>query len=160
MIKEFQNLNNSEQKLMLEALAMIMILIAGADGVIDEKEIDRAEKVKMFRGSMKNSMLKEYYKETGRNFRRTVYKLLAKFPDKLSERNYEITKRLKRINKIIPKLSKRFSVRFYKSLLSYAEQVAKASGGILGFASVSPEEKIWLDLNMIGNPADKNETGQ
>ena len=145
---------------MLETPAMIMILIAGADGVIDEKEMDRAEKVKMFRGSMKNSMLKEYYKETGRDFRRTVYKLLAKFPDKLSERNYEITKRLKRINKILPKLSKRFSVRFYKSLISYAEQVAKASGGIMGFASVSPEEKIWLNLNMIDNPAEKKETDQ
>jgi hypothetical protein len=143
---------------MLETPAMIMILIAGADGVIDEKEMGRSEKVKMFRGSMKNSMLREYYKETGKNFKRTVYKLLAKFPDKLSERNYEITKRLKRINKILPELSKRFSMRFYKSLLSYAEQVAKASGGILGFASVSPEEKIWLDLNMIDNLADKNET--
>jgi len=160
MIKEFQNLNNSEQRLMLEAPALIMILIAGADGVIDEKEMDRAEKVKMFRGSMENSMLREYYKEAGKNFRRTVYKLLAKLPDKLSERNYEITKRLKRINKIFPKLSMRISVGFYKSLLSYAEQVAKASGGILGFASVSPEEKIWINLNMIDNPADKNKADQ
>jgi len=158
MIREFQNLSNNEQKLMLETPALIMILIAGADGVIDEKEIERAEKVKIFRGSMKNSMLKEYYKEAGMDFRKTIYKLLSKLPEKLSERNYEITKRLKRINKILPKLSKRFSVGLYKSFLSYAEQVAKASGGIMGFASISPEEKIWINLNMLDNPAGKSET--
>ena len=158
MIKEFQNLNNSEKSLMLETPALIMILIAGADGVIDEKEMDWAEKVKIFRGSMKNSMLREYYKEAGKDFRKTVYKLLSKLPEKLSERNYEITKRLKRVNKIFPKLSKRFSVGLYKSFLSYAEQVAKASGGIMGIASISPEEKIWLNLNMIDNPTGKNQT--
>jgi hypothetical protein len=153
MVREFKNLDKEERKLMLEAHALIAILIAGADGVIDEKEMYWAEKVKTFRSSKEDSILKEYYVTTAKGFRKTMNDLIKSLPGKLSERNFEITRKLKGINKILPKLNKKFSREFYKSLLSYAEQIARASGGIMGFASISPEEKKWLSLEMINNPS-------
>ncbi|MBL7128372.1 MAG: hypothetical protein ISS16_05230 [Ignavibacteria bacterium] len=140
---------------MKETPALIAILVAGADGVIDEKEMYWAEKVKIFRSSKEDSMLKEYYSEAVRGFRKTMEELIEELPINLSERNYEITKRLKGLNKILPKLNRKLSIEFYKSLLSYAEQVAKASGGIMGFASISPEERKWLSLDMIKDPSEK-----
>jgi hypothetical protein len=112
-----------------------------------------AEKVKTFRSSKEDSILKEYYVTTAKGFRKTMNDLIKSLPGKLSERNFEITRKLKGINKILPKLNKKFSREFYKSLLSYAEQIARASGGIMGFASISPEEKKWLSLEMINNPS-------
>jgi hypothetical protein len=156
MIKELNKLSDKEIELMKEIPALIAILIAGADGVIDEKEMYWAEKVKIFRGSKEGSILKEYYSEVVRGFKKTMGELIEDLPVNLSERNHEITKRLKGINKILPKFNKKYSVEFYKSLLSYAEQVAKASGGILGYASISPEEKKWLSLDMIKDPSGKD----
>ena len=155
MIRELSKLNDRELKLMKETPALIATLVAGADGVIDEKEMYWAEKVKIFRSSKEDSMLKEYYSEVVRGFRKTMEELIEELPINLSERNYEITSRLKGLNKILPKLNKNFSIELYKSLLSYAEQVAKASGGIGGFASINPEERKWLSLDMIKNPSIK-----
>ena len=155
MIKELNKLSDKEIELMIETPALIAILVAGADGVIDEREVSWAEKVKIFRSSKENSMLKEYYSKAVREFRKTVKDLIEYLPDNLSERNYEITKRLKGLNDILPKLNNKFSTEFYKSLISYAEQVATASGGILGYASISPEERRWLSLDMIKNPSIK-----
>jgi len=45
-----------------------------------------------------------------------------------------------------------FSMLYYESLKSIADQVAKASGGLLGLASVSKEEKEWVGLDMLKDP--------
>ena len=155
MIKGLNKLSDKEIELMKETPASIAILVAGEDGVIDEKEMYWAEKVKVFRSTKENSMLREYYSKVVKEFKKTMKDLIEKLPVNLSERNYEITKRLKGLNKILPKLNRKLSIEFYKSLLSYAEQVAKASGGILGFASISPEERKWLSLDIIKDPSEK-----
>jgi len=155
MIKGLNKLSDKEIELMKETPALIAILVAGADGVIDEKEMCWAEKVKVFRSTKENSMLREYYSKVVKEYRKTMKDLIVKLPVNLSERNYEITKRLKGLNKILPKLNRKLSIEFYKSLLSYAEQVAKASGGIMGFASISPEERKWLSPDMIKDPSEK-----
>jgi hypothetical protein len=37
----------------------------------------------------------------------------------------------------------------FKGYKSFAERIAKASGGILSFFSIGPEEKKWVGLPMI-----------
>ncbi len=68
------------------------------------------------------------------------------------ERNKRISGELEKLNPIFPKLDQAFAKELYDSFLSFAEQVAKASGGGLGYAAVSPEEKEWAQLNMITKP--------
>ena len=44
-------------------------------------------------------------------------------------------------------------------MMQAAENVTKASGGILGYASISPEERKWIDLDMIKDPSGKKYMG-
>ena len=37
----------------------------------------------------------------------------------------------------------------YKGFVSFAERIAKASGGILSFFTIGPEEKKWIGLPML-----------
>ena len=57
------------------------------------------------------------------------------------------------LNEIFAKLDKGFAAELYKSYLSFATSVAKSSGGVLGYAAVSPEEERLLGLSMINDPA-------
>lgn len=52
----------------------------------------------------------------------------------------------------MPKLNKDFAIELYKSLKSFAEQVARVSGGILGISAISPEEREMIKLDMINPP--------
>ena len=152
MLAEFLKLTEEEKKLMMDVPLLITILIAGADWKIDETEKKWAYKIKVFRSKKEKSLLNEYYKEAGKHFKKDLLKLQKDLPSKISERNTIISSRLEKLNNILPKLDIKFSIEFYNSILSYAEQIAKSSGGVLGFASTSTEEKKWLGLKMIKSP--------
>lgn len=151
MIYEFKNLTEEESNLMLITPALVTLLIAGAEGNIDEKEIDWGTKITHFRAN-EHSIIQNYYLETDKNFNETLKKLIEVMPEDAKERSERINGELKKLNAILPKLDPEFSNMFYKSLLSLSKHVAKASGGIWGFGSVSPEEKKYLDLHVIDPP--------
>ncbi len=151
MIYEFKNLTEEESNLMLITPALVTLLIAGAEGNIDEKEIDWGTKITHFRAN-EHSIIQNYYLETDKNFNETLKKLIEVMPKDAKERSERINGELKKLNAILPKLDPEFSNMFYKSLLSLSKHVAKASGGIWGFGSVSPEEKKYLDLHVIDPP--------
>lgn len=151
MIHEFKNLTEEESNLMLMTPALVTLLIAGAEGNIDEKEIDWGTKITHFRAN-EHSVIQNYYQESDKNFNETLKKLIEVMPDDVTERSDRINGELKKLNSILPKLDPEFSNLFYKSLLSLSQHVAKASGGIWGFGSVSPEEKKYLDLHVIDPP--------
>ena len=70
----------------------------------------------------------------------------------VDERSQKINQELKKLNEILPKIEIIFAKEFYKSLLRLAKQVARASGGIWGYGSISPEEQKYLDLEVITPP--------
>ena len=151
MIYEFKNLTEEESNLMLMTPALVTLLIAGAEGNIDEKETDWGTKITHFRAN-EHSVVQNYYLEVDRNFNDTLSKLIEVMPKDVKERSDKIQHELQKLNKILPKLNPEFSDLFYKSLLSLSKHVAKASGGIWGFGSISPEEKKYLDLHVIEPP--------
>ena len=153
MIKEFFVLTEEERNVIMDTPALITILIAGADGKIDEKEKEWAYKVKVFRSSKEDSRLSSYFTEVGGIFKDRLEELIDELPDNIGERNSKITSELEKLNNIFPKLDKTYAVEFYKNMLSYAEQIAKASGGVLGFSPISPEERKWLGLEFIKDPS-------
>lgn len=152
MIAEFKNLNDHEIHLMLSAPALITLLIAGAEGNIEEKEIDWGAKIAHFRAEDKDSILQNYYKEVDRNFDDFLKEYIVMIPHDVHDRIEKINFRLAKINNILPKLDKKFAMEFYKSILSLSTQVAKASGGIWGYGSVSREEQRLIDLEVIHPP--------
>lgn len=152
MIKDFINLTPEEQRTLIDAPAYITILVAGADHEIDNKEIEWATKLPVFRSRNEQSVLHDYYIEVEKDFNGKILSLISDLPEDYVERNKIASNELKKINGIMPKLSNDFAVELYKSLKSFAEQVARASGGILGISSISPEEKEMIKLEMIEPP--------
>ncbi|MDQ3194301.1 MAG: hypothetical protein M3P82_04790 [Bacteroidota bacterium] len=153
MIHEFRNLTQDECTTMVMAPALVTLLIAGAEGNIDQKEIDWGSKIAHFRAN-DHSMLQNYYQEADKNFNETLKELIEKMPPDVSERNNKINQELSKLNNIFPKLDASFSKEIYRSLLSLSRHVAEASGGIWGYGSISPEEKKLMNLEYINPPGD------
>lgn len=153
MIKEFKNLDEQEQALLLKAPALVTILIAGADDHIDEKELAIAEKISKFRKISGDTALMHYYEFVHDSISDQLATMITSLPDKTAERNDHIAKELSAINSIYPKLNKHFAISHYKSLKSLAKNVAEASGGVVGFFSIGSEEKKLIGLPMLKDPS-------
>ena len=153
MIKEFEKLREEEIEIMLKAPVLVSILIAGADGNIDKAETKEAVAIARGKQSRAREQLVEYYKLVGDSFEAKFNEMVNDFPTKPEERNPMIIAELKRLNRILPKVDKNFAIKFYASLKDLAKKIAEASGGVLGYLSVSYEEAKLMDLNMINDPS-------
>lgn len=152
MITEFETLREEEVQVLLNAPVYVAILIAGADGNIDKSERKEAVEVARSKQSRAREQLVEYYKEVGENFETKFNQLIDELPEDADERSKIITSELRKLNFILPKIDKDFSVKLYASLKELAKRIAEASGGILGYLSVSYEESRLVELSMIQDP--------
>lgn len=155
MVSQLALLNDEEQTLMLNIPALITVLIAGSDQDISKKEIDWAEKTISFRSRKEGSVLQDYYYEVSKFIDDSIKQFINELPEDVSKRTLEIGEILYKVNAIWPKIDYDFAKALYDSFLTYAEQVAQASGGILGSSAVSPEEKELMKLSMINPPSVK-----
>lgn len=155
MIEQFKNLSKQEIDLLLNTPILITILVAGADNHIDPDEQKWAKKLTTYRQFTEKTILQEYYKIVNDNFESNLEKFVSyinSFPQDAKDRNPYISNELAKINSILPKLNPEFAANFYDSIKSFAKHIAEASGGVLGFGSVSSEEKVWMELDMIKKP--------
>jgi Zn-dependent oligopeptidase len=149
MISAFNGLKKEEYQLLIEAIPLIAVLIAGADNDIDLNEKNWAEKIVKIRSYNNHFDLKPYYKDVDEQYLELFEKFVAELPNDADLRSREISKRLSVVNQIFAKLNMRTSNQLYTSFIAYAEQIARASGGILRMMSVSKEESLWIGLPMI-----------
>lgn len=149
MIPLFANLTESEVELMKDAIPMITILIAGADDNIEAKERAWAEKVTNIRTYSVEEAYQAYYTEVGQDFQVKLDKLIEQLPEDATQRNEILSAKLAQLNPILAKLDPKYGAQFYKEFKRFADHVAKASGGFLGFFSVSKEEARWTQLSML-----------
>lgn len=152
MIPEFKNLNEAEINTLLSAPVLLIIMISSADGNIEQKEVNWGEKTIHFRAEDKHSLLQKYYEKVDKNSRDTFFHFMEKLPEDNEKKVEIINNEFRKLNDILPKLDKTFAKELYKSYRTLAEQVAKASGGIWGYGSVSREEQKLLDLDIIHPP--------
>jgi hypothetical protein len=149
MTPYFEMLDEAEYQQLKDALALITIYIAGADGSIEKEEMEWAEKVTEIRSYKMSEDLLGFYQELNADFHEKVNAYLRKLPGTTEARNTEIEARLASLNPIMAKLDVKVGAHLYKSYTSFAKHVAKATGGFLGFFSISPKEKALLGLTMI-----------
>lgn len=154
MISEFSTLRDDEIEVLLNAPVYVAVLIAGADGEIDKKEIKQALELAQGKQSRERAQLIDYYKEVGLGFESKFFKLSEELPDEVADRNSSISSELRKLNHILPKIDHNFAVKLVASLKDMAKKVAGASGGVLGYMSVSYEEAKLVELDMIKDPAD------
>jgi len=150
-----ENLSASEKMILHEAPVLVTILIAGADGDMDDSEKKEADHLIKFRaGLSRNPLLEDYYQEVERNFDELYKSFTAKLPEEVDKRSTTISNRLEMLNNILPKTSPKFAKALYDDLKDFAKHIAEASGGIkwMNFATVSEEEQMWIGLEMLVDP--------
>jgi len=145
----FKILLPEEYDLLKDAVPLITILIAGADGNIDADERTWAEKVTNIRSYSLPEEYRGYYTEVGEQFGTQLDELIAGLPENVIDRQMEITRRMSPLNEILGKLEPKVAAAIYDEWMSFARHVARASGGFLKFWSISTEEKKWVKLPMI-----------
>ena len=131
------------------SVALITILISGADDQIDEQELNWAEKLTHIRSYTSPDDLNTFYSDVVEGFSEQVSKLIATLPTDTGERQKIISARLSAVNDILAILDNKLAYRLYESFTSFAEHIAKASGGFLRFGSISAVEKKWVSLPML-----------
>jgi hypothetical protein len=152
MIKEFRNLSDHEIEIMLKAPVLVCILIAGADGHIDKKEIREAISIAQKNKNSK-SELAGYFREVSQDFEDKIMILIQSYPFQPELRAPKIIEELAELNRILGKLDVKFSKIFYDMLRDIAEKIASSSGGLLGIKSVDEQEAQYLQLSMIRDPS-------
>lgn len=153
MVKELERLTDSEAELMLKAPVLLCILIAGADGTIDRKEIKEAINVTVRKKN--KTVLDSYFKEVSQDFEDKLKVLLQSYPYESSRRNPVLYDELGQLNPILQKMDKSFAKPFYDMMKELAEKIAGSSGGLWGLMSVDSEEAKYIALPMLQDPGQK-----
>ncbi len=148
-IAAFASLNEQEIEQMVDSISQVTVLIAGADGEIDSQETAWAEKIAKIRTYSTPEPYQEFYKLVGQDYSDRVAKLIGSLPKETQARQSALSDQLSGLNEVLAKLEVKWAAGFYKDLVLFANHVAKASGGIMGFLSVSADEKKWMDLPMV-----------
>lgn len=152
MLRQLERLTEKESDLVKNAPALVTILIAGADNEIEDKELLRAVRLAQTKSFDEHTDLRDFYAEISFDFEEQLNGVLAQLPENRQERETIITELLSELNKIWKYLDYPFARRYYESLKSFAHQVARASGGVLTFNSISPQESRFIGLPMIEAP--------
>lgn len=149
MDQDLSLLSPQEHASLQDAYAYITILIAGADGKIDPDELSWAEKITQIRTFAGDERLKTFHTEVNEMLPAKIKQLIADLPDDVSSRSAILSEKLAGLNPILASLDPSIAYYLYKGYKSFAERIAKASGGFLSFFTIGPEEKKWIPLSMI-----------
>jgi hypothetical protein len=152
MIDIFRELSEKEAESLVRAPFLVCILIAGADGTIDRKEIKEAIRV-VDKKYSKNKLLKSYFQELSQDFEDKLKILIQAYPYESTQRSPLIVAELAELNAVLPRLSQEVAIELYQALRDIAVSVASSSGGMLGIQSIASEEAKYMQLGMIQNPA-------
>lgn len=153
MIAEFAHLTSEEQTALYNAPVRVAILIAGADGKIDNSEIKQAVNLTLLKKFKARKELKEFYAEVSRDFEDKIKTGINTYPQDPKSREDVITEELKELNKILPKIDTQLAQKYILSLKEFAKRIAEASGGILGYMAIDYSEAKLIDLKMIREPS-------
>jgi len=152
MDRHLKELTSEEKSLLFNVPALIAVLVAGADGKIDKKELDWSEKTVHFRANYRDSKLHDYYLEVEKYIHDAVTVYINDLPKDTTERKSEINIELSKVNRILSKIEHHFAVELYHSFVSFAKQVAKSSGGVVGYGAITPAEEKVLTLDALKHP--------
>lgn len=148
-LEGFNHLHSTELDALLDAPALITVLIGAADGNLDREERNWSDRLMRARTYNNPKHLNEYYAIVSNGFLEKVDSKLSEFPIDIESRNQLISKELSKLNPILAKLDHPLGADLYKSYLGLAEETAKASGGFLRIGAISPEEARWVNLPML-----------
>lgn len=151
MIPQFSKLTDAEAELIQRAPILVCILVAGADGHIDRKEIKEAIAVAR-KQKESASVLSEYFTIMAEDFEDKIKILIQSYPYESTQRTPLIVEELQSLNALWSKLDRNFAAAYYKMLKTLASRIASSSGGLWGIKTVTQEEARYAALPMIADP--------
>ena len=138
---------------MLSLPVYVAVLVAGADGTIDNNEIQKSISMANNKSKKARKHLLDYYGVVNENYEDKIKMAIAHLPSGVVEREKVIVEKLEEANNVFPKLDQVFAIKLYASLKDVAKKVAEASGGIFGYMSVGYDESKVVDLKMLKDPS-------
>jgi len=148
-IEGFKQLTRDEIAALVEAPALITILVGAADGELDSEERNWSERLLRSRTYNKPNVLNEFYRAVVEGFWVKVQSEITHLPADMEARNRELSERLSRLNPILAKIDAELAADLYRGFLGLAEETAKASGGFLRIGAIGAEENKWVKLPML-----------
>jgi len=145
----FKVLSDLEYQQLKEGVTLIAVLLANADGNIEEQEILWANRLSEIRSYAEPSVLNSFYEEVNKGFSDNVKEWINKLPEDKDESLRLLSTRIEKLNPVLAKLHPRIGSELYTSFKSFAKHIAQASGGFMRFFSVSGAEKKYIDLPML-----------
>ncbi len=153
MVPELDRLTASEVELLYKTPILVCILIAGADGNIDRKEIKQAMSFAEKKQRKSHSSFSVLFREITTDFEDKLKSLIQSYPYETTQRNPLIVEELAGISQVLRKIDASFAQEYYRTLLNIAESIATSSGGLLGYKSIGSEEARYIKLSMIKDPS-------
>jgi hypothetical protein len=144
-----RELDIPERELILKAPILVCILIAGADGSIDRKEVREAIDMSRNKHWVKSN-IQPFFEELAEDFEDKLKILLQGYPFDSKSRNDIIQRELTTLNEVLAKTERNFARSYYDMLRSLAQRIAASSGSIWG--RITAEEARLLELPMIRKP--------
>ncbi len=148
-MRHFEKISQAELQILENAISQITLLLAMADGVINKAEIDWALKLVHIRTYSGDKSLIPFYAEVEANFKIKLNDLIKNSPQDMEACKTFLFEKIAQVNPILAKLDPETGYHLYKSYVTLAKSVAKASGGILGIGSISFNEAHLINLPMI-----------
>lgn len=145
-LEAFKALTAEETEQLLLAPATVTLLVAGVDEKIDRKEEAWASKLVNYRTVTAEVELQPYYEAVATRFDADLDKLTQDWTPGDTE---SLISKLEALTPIVEKLDDKLAKILKQSWRTLAEQVAKASGGLIGFGSISDEERAVINLSML-----------
>lgn len=155
MTKALEQLTPQEVELMLKAPILVSILIAGADGRIDRKELQQAT-LTVAQTMHADSDVGIFVSHVLEDFEDKLKILQQTFASEPEKRAQQVSQELALLNEILPKISDTFAAPYYDMLRTLADKIARSSGGMFGLRTIAPEEARYVNLPMIHPPSLRN----
>jgi len=152
MLDHIHHLSEEEKNLVLQAPVYVSLLIAGADGHIQQEEQKRILELVHTKTFSEHYELRELYATLNHDLAEHLRQMMAALPEDTNERQAMLSGLLGRLNHIFPQLEKHFARRLYKNLREFAHYIAHADGGFWGISAVSDAEQQWIKLPMLEEP--------
>jgi hypothetical protein len=149
MIDAFKELSPEDFDALVDAPALITILVGGSDGLLDQEEIHWSERLLRSRTYNKPKALNEFYRVVSEKFWVRVTVFLQELPKDVEERNAHISTQLEKLNPILAQMDQQLAADLYKGFVGLAEETAKSSGGFLRIGAISEPEARWIHLPML-----------
>lgn len=145
-------LQKEEREQLLALPIYISVLIASADGTIDQYEIKKAADFSSWINSRQGAELGGFFQEASKDFEDKLKVVVASLPMKADKSVEFLFAQIREVNNVLKKIDRQCALALHESLKEFARYIAGASGGIFGIGSIGHEELQLIDLKMIEVP--------